>query len=86
MVRRYSVMVRCGSVMVRCGSVMVQHGSVMVQRGSFMVRLGSVGSLSACCNAARFRFSARHYREMSPTKHTSDEEMEGASANGVRYN
>jgi hypothetical protein len=64
--------------MVRRGSVwcsVAQYGAAWLS----MVRCGSVGSASACCNSvrqARFRFLARHHREVFPTEHTSDEEME----------
>jgi hypothetical protein len=93
-------MVRRGSVMVRCGSGMVRHGSVMVQHGSVIVRHGSVvwcGVAQLWCGVAqlvphqlavmqaRVRFWDRHHRELIRTEHTSDEEMEGASANGDRY-
>jgi hypothetical protein len=40
-----------------------------------MVRRGSVGSASASCKAGPSSFLG-HHKEVFPTEHTSDEEME----------
>jgi hypothetical protein len=48
----------------------------------FMVRRSSVGSAVPRVRQARVQSSAQHPREVFPTELTSDEEMEGTSANG----
>ncbi len=61
---------------------MVRRGSVMVRRGSVIVRCGSVGSTSACCKAGPRLI----LREVFPTEHTSDEDMERGFSEWRRMN
>jgi hypothetical protein len=79
-------MVRRGSVMVRRGSVMVRRGSVMVRRGSVMVRVAQLVACRLAVRQARVRISAGHHREVFPTEHRSDEEMERGLSEWRRIN
>jgi hypothetical protein len=49
---------------------------IMVRRGSVWCGVAQLISRRLAVSQARVRFSARHHREVFPTKLTSDEEME----------
>jgi hypothetical protein len=55
---------------------MVRRGSAMVRRGSVWCGVAQLVARRLAVRQARVRFSARHHREVFPTEHTSDEEME----------
>ncbi len=85
-------MVRRGSVMVRRGSVwcgVAQYGAAwlsMVQRGSVWCGVAQLAERRLAVRQARVRFSARHHREVFPTEHTSDEDMEKGFSEWRRMN
>jgi hypothetical protein len=48
----------------------------MVRRGSVWCGVAQLAARRLAVRQARVRFSARHHREVFPTEHTSDEDME----------
>ncbi len=55
---------------------MVRRGSVMERRGSKWCGVAQLVARGLAVRQARVLISARHHREVFPTEHTSDEEME----------
>ncbi len=63
--------------MGRRGSVIMgRRGSAMGRRGSEWGGVAQLAARRLAVRQARVRFSARLHREVSPTEHTSDEDME----------
>jgi hypothetical protein len=66
---------------------MVRRGSVwcgVAHYGGAWLSWQQVGLLSV--RQARVRFSAMHHREVFPTEHTSDEDMERGFSEWLRMN
>jgi hypothetical protein len=58
----------------------------MVRRGSIWCGVAQLVARRLAVRQARVRFSARHHREVIPTEHKSDEEMERGLSEWRRIN
>ncbi len=67
-------------------AVMGRRGSVMGRRGSVRGGVAQLAARRLAVRQARVRFSARHHREVFPTEHTSDEDMERGFSEWRRMN
>jgi len=71
----------------RCG--VAQYGAAwlsMVRRGSVWCGVAQLVARRLAVRHARVRFSTRHHREVFPTEHTCDEEMERGFSEWRRMN
>ncbi len=101
MVRRGSgsdaAWLRYGAAWLRYGAAWLNYGAAWLRYGAAWLRLWcgvaqiwcGVTQMAARRLAVRqalVRFSARHHREVFPTEHTSDEEMERGLSEWRRIN
>ncbi len=59
---------------------------IMVRRSSIWYGVAQLAARWLAVRQARVRFSARHHREVFPTEHTSDEDMERGFSEWRRMN
>ena len=78
-----------GAAWLSDGAAWLSNGAAwlrMVRRGSVWCGVAQLAARRLAVRQARVRFPARHHREVFPTEHTSDEEMERGFSECRRMN